>query len=109
MADEVVYRRASGSGYISCAPRATNGRTAFEVNDIAGMRTSDQVNDYLIQVCDLVLDGLRTDPQMGDEIVDGDDIFQVASPSPNEPPWRFSDNFRTVFRIHTKWVGAVTN
>lgn len=108
-AQTVVYRRASSSTTL----RASPARTVFEVDTSDGLRTNLRINDYLINVTDLVLDGIPTEPAPGDQIIDGDlsrgEIFEVMSPSESEPAWRYSDNYRRVYRIHTKYVGPLNN
>jgi hypothetical protein len=55
-----------------------------------------------------VLQGNPILPSRGDIIreTDGDSvyIYEVMAPG-SEPAWRWSDDYRTTLRIHTKYVG----
>jgi hypothetical protein len=58
---------------------------------------------YLIEVADLVLPVVGvTTPQRGDRINDGGQVWELASPETGEACWRYSDNFRTLYRVFTK-------
>jgi hypothetical protein len=63
--------------------------------------------DYLIPVASLVIAGGPTTPKRGDrvtETIDGAPVtFELQTP-PGEPEWRFSDQTRTVYRVHVKRV-----
>lgn len=55
--------------------------------------------DYLIPTS-----GLAQEPQRGDRITEaGQGTFEAMAPG-NEPCWRWSDQTRTIYRIHTKRV-----
>lgn len=64
--------------------------------------------DYLIRVEHLVLNGLAVKPQRGDrltQVIRGvPAVFEISTPT-GEPPWRYSDEAQTTFRIHCKRVG----
>lgn len=102
---EVVYQR----GANQVAVQATIGKTEFEVDDGAGIIQRVQSRDYLIQAADLQLGGLATLPRAGDRIRErvGEKtfVYEVLAPG-NEPPYRYSDPFRKLLRIHTKHVGT---
>lgn len=87
---------------------ATIGRTEFEQADEYGVIHRTQARDFLVLAADLVLGGVPTLPQAGDRIREsvGDQIFlyEVMAPG-GEPPWRYSDPYRTALRIHTKFIG----
>ena len=103
-AEVVTYLR----GEASVRVRATVGRSEFEVDDGAGTLTRSQTRDYLVPAGELVLDGAATEPQPGDRIVEGPlDAGQAyeVRPPPGVPAWRWSDDFRTTLRIHTRYVG----
>lgn len=79
------------------------GRTLFSGlhQSAVGVRWGER--DYLIEVADLVLPGLgATTPMDGDRIADADGVWVLAAPQSGEPSWRYSDQFRTVFRVHCK-------
>lgn len=104
---EVVYVR----GGEQVVVRATIGRTLLKLDDgHGGVRIEWTDRDFLILAADLVLSGAPATPRRGDQIRETvgavTQIFEVMAPG-QEPPWRWSDPFRTLLRIHTKHVGEV--
>ncbi len=103
----VVYQR----GAEQVAVQATIGKTEFEIDDGSGAIQRFQTRDYLIQTEELVLGGVLTLPVAGDRIREtvGDQtlVYEVLAPG-NEPHFRYSDPFRKVLRIHSKYVGTET-
>lgn len=104
---QVVYRRADQSVTVT----ATIGSTLLKLgDDFGGVRIERTDRDYLIAAADLVLDGQPVAPQPGDTIEDGNDpggqtlVYEVRAPE-GEPPWRWSDHYRNLLRIHAKWIG----
>jgi hypothetical protein len=102
---QVVYQR----GVHSATVRAMIGRTLLKLDDgYGGVRMEWTDRDFLIHAADLVLDGEPTLPQRGDLIRETQGtatfIYEVMAPG-NEPPWRWSDVYRKVLRIHAKQVG----
>jgi len=108
----VTYVRHS-TGFPSWTARATV--TARVGRSVVGGLTETAVTvqyserDYLIDVADLALplgvDGtvpVPTTPAKGDRIVDGDDVWEVMPPTSGEPCWKYSDAYRTVFRVHVR-------
>lgn len=95
----VTYAR----GGQSVALTARVGRTLF-----AGLTESVAVQwgdrDYLIEAALLVLGGVPTTPQRGDRITEtaAGLVFEAASPESGEPCWRYSDQTRTLYRVHAK-------
>ncbi len=107
-AQPVVYRRGSAEVVVS----ATFGRTLLKLEDgYGGVRMEWTDRDFLIQADDLLLGGTTTVPQRGDVIRETQGtrilVYEVMAPG-REPPWRWSDPFRKVLRIHTKQVGQET-
>jgi hypothetical protein len=100
---EVIYQRQSSSVSVP----ATIGRTEFEQDDGGGFPVQVHTTDFLIDVADLELDGIPVEPSRGDRIIDGriDEgvVFEVM-PIPGGHVWRFADEYRKVYRIHTKQV-----
>ncbi|MEQ8785127.1 MAG: hypothetical protein RIC55_02475 [Pirellulaceae bacterium] len=104
-ASEVRYVRGADE-VLLCA---TIGKTEFEVDDGAGTIERFQSRDFLLRASDLVLAGSQTLPQAGDLIheTQGAQTFVYEVMSPGEaPPWRYSDPFRNLLRVHTKHVGG---
>src|SRR5262245_47594481 len=88
--------------------QAVKGRTLLQVDDGAGsIRMVWTDRDYLIEAADLVVAGVASEPQRGWQILDPAggkiEVFEVLAPA-GEPVWRWSDPYRTVYRIHTKFV-----
>ena len=85
---------------------ATLGRTVFTVDNGYGLFERVESRDYLVGVEELAGFGI---PLRGDRVREtiGDSIhvFEVLAPG-NEPHFRYSDPYRTVYRIHTKHVGT---
>jgi hypothetical protein len=102
---QVVYRR----GALQVAVQATVGRTLLKLDDgYGGVRMEWTDRDFLVQAADLVLGSTPTLPERGDLIRETQGaktfVYEVMAPG-KEPPWRWSDVFRKVLRIHTKQVG----
>ena len=102
---QVVYRR----GALQVAVQAMVGRTLLKLDDgYGGVRMEWTDRDFLIQAADLVLGSTPTLPERGDLIRETQGaktfVYEVMAPG-KEPPWRWSDVFRKVLRIHTKQVG----
>lgn len=103
----IVYRRAASSLNLM----ATIGSSEFEVQDDTGFSTRVESRDYIFDRADFMIDGVETEPLLGDkiiEILDGDltggEGYEVASLS-GQPHWRWADPFRRRLRVHTKYVG----
>ncbi len=102
-ASTVTYSRAG----LSVDVEASIGTTRFDVDtEGVGVQTV-QSRDFLIFTADLVLGGSIVPPARGDQIREtvGDEtfVYEVMAPG-QEPPWRYSDDFRKTLRIHTKHV-----
>ena len=100
----VVYRR----GTEEVVVQATIGRTLFRLDDgYGGVRMEWTDRDFLLSADDLVLNGNPTLPERGDIIRETQDgktyVYEVLAPG-GEPPWRWSDVYRKVLRIHSKLV-----
>jgi hypothetical protein len=101
----VVYHRNAES----VAVQATIGRTLLKLDDgYGGVRMQWTDRDFLIHASDLVLNGTATTPERGDRITEtvgvNTSVFEVMAYG-GEPPWRHSDPFGKVLRIHTKFIG----
>jgi len=104
VATEVTYRRGADEAIV----RARIGRTLLKLDDgYGGVRMVWTDRDYLIRAADLVLGGSPAQPQRGDQIreVVGAQtlVYEVLAPG-DEPPWRWADPHRQMFRIHTKHI-----
>lgn len=100
----VTYSR---TGQTSLTLTAMVGRTAFSQipgNDAGGAAVIWGDRDYFVRVADLTYG----EPRKGDritEVINGVAVtFECQAPG-GEPCWRYSDQERTLYRIHTKRVG----
>ena len=99
----VLYSR---SGQSPRTITAWVGRTLFSIAEpgSAGNRVEWGDRDYLIAAIDIASLG---EPQRGDRITEvlaeGTVVFEVMPPS-GEPAWRWSDQQRTVYRVHCKRI-----
>ena len=99
----VTYRR----GAHSVAVTATFGQSDHE-GEMGGMPVEIHSRDFLIDVADLVLNSVAVTPARGDviEYVDPDGLtvtHELMSMS-NHPSWRYTDPYRTKYRIHTERI-----
>jgi hypothetical protein len=100
----VLYSRTVDGGTRSITFHAWPGRTIFSGLTEAGVSVQRSDRDYLFAAADLVLGGIPTTPMRGDRIEDDAGVFELASPQTDEPVWRYSDQFRTVIRVHVQRV-----
>jgi len=101
----VTYHR----GAEAIAVQATIGRTLLKLDDgYGGVRMEWTDRDFLVQAADLVLGGAAVTPERGDRITEtvglNTSVFEVMAFG-GEPPWRYSDPFGKLLRIHTKFIG----
>lgn len=103
---QVTYRRGDDEVTLT----ATVGSSTLKVasGQYGEMQIVRTDRDYLISAADLILGDLVVEPADGDQVDDETDgrRFEVLAPR-GEPAWRYSDNRRTVLRIHVKDVGAL--
>jgi hypothetical protein len=104
-ATPIVYMR----GNEQVELQATIGRTEFEVEDVSGFLQQFQSRDYLFPAAALMLGGSVTLPKIGDRIAERQGghtyLYEVLAPG-RAPHFRFSDEFRTLLRVHTKHVST---
>ena len=94
---EVTYAR----GGTTLTVTALQGRTVFASQQEGGPRIEFGDRDYLIPATALTVLG---DPQIGDRVTDGGEVYEVLTPGTGEPSWRWSDPAHSTYRIHTKRV-----
>jgi hypothetical protein len=106
----VLYRRGTDEKEL----QATIGTTEFEqVDDVGGAGLIHRVEsrDFLVRTADLDLGAGPILPRAGDQVreVSGASkvVYEVNAPG-GQPPWRYSDPYRRVLRIHTKHIGTET-
>lgn len=98
MASTVTYRRGADTFEI----QASAARSTFEQTDEQGVVLRElATKDWIVSAADMLIDAVAIEPRSGDRITDAGGItYQVTSVG-GEPPWRWSDEFRNMMRIHT--------
>ena len=107
-ASSVLYRR----GSLTVPVQAGKGRTTFELNDTSGILVETESRDFLISAGNLLLDDMPILPEVGDRIIEtiGSKLHAYeVNKFGAEQPYRFCDPYRHKLRIHTKYVGVITN
>lgn len=113
---DTLKAKASGPVSVKAGPievvniQAVKGRTLLQVDDGAGgIRMVWTDRDYLIDAADLAIAGIASEPERGWQIRETAngmvEVYEVLAPA-GEPVWRWSDPYRTVYRIHVKFVGT---
>ena len=103
----VLYRRGAEEKEV----QATIGKTEFEQADDAGLIHRVESRDFLIRTADLDLGAGPTLPRAGDQVREtvGTSVFVYEVNAPGgQPPFRYSDPYRRVFRVHTKHIGTAS-
>jgi hypothetical protein len=103
----VVYRRGADEKEV----QATIGKTEFEQADDAGLIHRVESRDFLVRTADLDLGAGPILPRAGDQVREtvGTAVFVYEVNAPGgQPPFRYSDPYRRVLRIHTKHIGTET-
>ena len=103
----VLYRRGAEEKEV----QATTGRTEFEQADEAGLIHRTESRDFLIRAADLDLGAGPVLPRAGDQVREmvGTSVFVYEVNAPGgQPPFRYSDPYRRVLRIHTKHIATET-
>ena len=99
----ITYGRGTQSVQIS----ATLGSSLLKLDSEFAERIERTEGDVVFSAADLVLSGQATEPQRGDwwttTFAGVTARFEVRGPG-NEPPWRWSDSHRVVYRVHSKQV-----
>ncbi|HMN39620.1 MAG TPA: hypothetical protein PKE29_02170 [Phycisphaerales bacterium] len=110
MSRAVVYQRGAEAKEV----QATIGKTEFEQADEAGLIHRTESRDFLIRTADLDLGTGPMLPRAGDRVREtvggvGAQVFVYEVNAPGgQPPFRFSDPYRRLLRIHTKHIGTET-
>ena len=84
---------------------ATPGRMEFEQSDQSGFLTKTQSAEWVVRTADFTFGGEPSEPQVGDQIIDGPLEYEVMAPS-GEQAFSYTDASRTSMRIHSKLVGV---
>ena len=86
---------------------STVARTTVDYEDDRGVRMTSEIRDYLIKVGDLEIGGVSLKPEERDKIVDeneGTMMTYMVMGIDAGIPWRYTDRYHTMFRIHTREV-----
>lgn len=92
----ITYTRGASSVEIVAVP----GRSTQSV-DNGDIITELQTRDYLLLASELVIGGAEVTPERGDTVTVGGEVLALLSQN-GEPLWRYTDQTRTMLRIHTK-------
>lgn len=107
MSRTVVYQRGAEAKEVL----ATIGKTDFEQADDAGLIHRVESRDFLVRTADLDLGAGPILPRAGDQVRETVEaqvfVYEVNAPG-GQPPFRYSDPFRRVLRVHTKHIGTET-
>ena len=101
----VLYRRGTDQKEV----QATAGKTEFEQADDAGLIHRVESRDFLVRTGDLDLGAGLILPRAGDQVREtvGLSVFVYEVNAPGgQPPFRYSDSYRRVLRIHTKHIAT---
>ena len=108
MTRSVVYRRGTDEKQV----QATVGKTEFEQADDSGLIHRTESRDFLVRTADLDLGAGLMLPRAGDQVREtvgtvGGSVFVYEVNAPGgQPPFRYSDPYRRVLRIHTKHIAT---
>lgn len=106
LSQTVIYVR----GQLSVSVSATLGQSEEETFENGGTLVNSRSKDFIIDTADLILDSATVLPKRGDIIKQTIDSvvhkFEVMTENANEPPWRYTDDYQTRLRIHTKFAGT---
>lgn len=94
----VEYRRSPDAITVG----ATYGKTDVELADASGLTIGSHVWDFLIPASELGLE-----PEPGDVIAADGRQYEVMNLG-GEGCWRWSDPYRSTYRIHTRDIGPDT-
>ena len=107
MSRTVVYQRGAEAKEVL----ATIGKTEFEQADEAGLIHRVESRDFLVRTADLDLGAGPILPRAGDQVRETVEaqvfVYEVNAPG-GQPPFRYSDPYRRVLRIHSKHIATET-
>lgn len=93
----VLYVHNSVEYPITATRGAINWGTLNRLGDIS---LGENHRDYIIRA-----ELLSFEPQNGDRIKDGSDVFEVYNDSTSSKCWRFSDPYKSLIRVYTRRIG----
>lgn len=101
---ELIYVQ---NGDVSDTICGSPAKTTFVYFDRFNISQRKESRDYIINVPDLKVLGIKVKPKEGDlirEDVDGVRFTYRVGAFNNEPDYRYSGRYRTAFRIHSKLI-----
>lgn len=82
------------------------GNQLLKVTNDEGLQQTFRTDkDFFIRPAEYLIDGVAVEPERGDKIVEtisGVEAVYELLPYGDEPIYRWADEFRTIYRIHTK-------
>jgi hypothetical protein len=103
VAVSVTYRR----GAQSVTFDATLGSSLLKTTDTAGRVKLERTDrDFIFTATLLDFGSGPVLPQRGDAVESNGEVFEVMAPG-REPHYRYSDPFKTILRVHSKYSGAL--
>lgn len=97
-------------GAESITVTAVPGETTYTSSAVGGPRVEISTRDYLVAVGDYVFGGVATTPRISDrfaETVNGAVLVtECETPENGEQAWRYSSQWRAMYRTHCKKVKA---
>lgn len=104
--ESITYTRGGDSVTLTATP----GKSLLRVMDSSGNSVVEWTDaDWLISAADLILAGSTTLPERGDIITrtKGGTVYTYeVRPVESEGAWRWSDENRTIMRVHTKEIAT---
>ena len=101
----VLYRRGTDEKEV----QSTIGKTEFEQADDAGLIHRVESRDFLVRTAELDLGAGPILPRAGDQVRETAGlsvfVYEVNAPG-GQPPFRYSDPYRRVLRIHAKHIAT---
>ena len=89
------------------AERGEWNRKGATLSDVTAKAEYGVSRDFIVLAADLALAGRQIEPQRGDRITESVRgrvfVYEVTAPGKDQP-WRWSDQFGTAYRVHTKRI-----
>ena len=92
----VIYVR-NGVEYPIAATRGNNNWGTL--NRLGDISLGENHRDYIIRT-----ELINFEPQNGDRIKDGTDVFELYNDSTSSKCWRFSDPYKQLIRVYTRRI-----
>lgn len=96
LSQTVTYTRGGLSVSLAATKSTVRAESAVEVN------VDFQPCDWIIKASALILGGETVEPQKNDTITESDGQVWLVLPLETEPEFRYLDQYRTAYRVHTK-------